>query len=416
MATKPVKLAMNVLQVNYSDVSGHRFNGGALIPWLHTRGHDALHIVGDKQVPGDTSIQLPLHSWKERIRRLEEKLSIHNVLYPQSFLLPFQPEFQAADIVHYHIVHNHFFSYLAFPLLTRLKPSVWSLHDPWALTGHCVHPFKCQGWKTSCKPCPHLNYPFAIRKDWAWLNFKLKDFVYKSSNFTLIVASHWMKQLVEQSPILGHFPVHNVPFGLDLNVFSPGDKAKAKAKFGIPPDRIVIGLRALLGPYKGLEYSLQALELLSTDKPVHVLTCDINLIHSVLTKKLPLTELGEIHDYQSMVDFFRATDIHLMPSMAESFGMMAMEAAACGVPSIVFQGTPLPEICFAPEGGIAVNRGDAYALSQALDSLIQNDEKRLRMGQAARILAEKYYDFDSYATSILKIYESVLSRPNKSEE
>jgi hypothetical protein len=222
---------MNILQVNYTDILGHRFNGGALIPWLRDQGHNALHTVGVKQATGDTSINLIPHPWTKisrLINRIENLISIHNVLYPQSFFLPFNPAFKEADVVHYHIIHNQFFSYLAFPWLTKLKPAVWSLHDPWAITGHCIHPFDCQGWKTGCNPCPHLDYPFAISQDRAWLNYKLKDFAYKNSQLHLIVASRWMQNLVQQSPLLGRFPIHHIPFGLDLNLFSPGNKAEAK--------------------------------------------------------------------------------------------------------------------------------------------------------------------------------------------
>lgn len=409
---------MNILQVNYTDVLGYRFNGGALIPWLRDRGHNALQAVGIKQALDDTSINLIPHPWKtisRLVNRVESKIGIHNVLYPQSFLLPLNPAFKTADVVHYHIIHNQFFSYLAFPLLTKLKPTIWSLHDPWAITGHCVHPFDCQGWKTGCHPCPHLDYPFAIHQDSAWLNYKLKDFTYKNSELHLIVASRWMQNLVEQSPLLGRFPVHHVPFGLDLNLFSPGNKAEAKAKFGIPCDRIVIGLRALEGPYKGLDYSLKALELLPTNAQVHILTCQAKNLLSSLADKFQITELGEINSEQAMVDFFSAIDIHLMPSMAESFGMMAMEAAACGVPSVVFSGTPLPEVCFAPQAGVAVERGDANKLAQALYSLISDAQKRQIMGIKARELAKQHYDFERYAAEVMSIYDQAINKHSRAK-
>ena len=343
------------------------------------------------------------------INRIETAISINNIFYPQAFLLPFHRAFKAANIVHYHIIHNQFVSYLAFPWLSKLKLTVWSLHDPWALTGHCVHPLDCEGWKTGCRPCPHLDYPFAMRQDRAWLNYKLKDFAYRHSRLHLIVASRWMLHKVEQSPLLKRFPVHHIPFGLDLDVFSPGNKAEAKAKLGIPPECVVIGLRALKGPYKGLEYSLKALELLPTTVPVHILTCEMKNSLSSIGDKFALTELGQVDGDSAMVGFFRATDIHLMPSMAESYGMMAMEAAACGVPSVVFSGTPLADICFAPEGGLVVDRGNAAQLSEVLFLLIQDERKRCDMGQQARKHASENYSFENYASAHLKIYEQILA-------
>jgi glycosyltransferase involved in cell wall biosynthesis len=411
---------MNVLQVNYTDVMGYRFNGGALASWLQNHGHYARQAVSVKQSSRPESISLVparisriAESLAYRVRKVEDVLGVHNVLYPQSFLLPFNRAFKEADVVHYHIIHNQFFSYLALPWLTRKKPSVWSLHDPWALTGHCIHPMDCEGWKTGCNPCPHLDYPFALRRDTAAFNFKLKDFSYRNSNMHLVVASRWMQRLVEQSPLLRQFPLHLIPFGLNLDVFRPGDKQAAKAKLGLSADRVVIGMRALEGSFKGFEHALKSIELLPAELPVQILTCQRKGMFSRISGKFPVHELGEIEGDEAMAEFFRAADIHLMPSLAESFGMMAMEAAACGVPSVVFDGTPLPDICFAPLGGLAVPRADANALSQALYRLAIDSGLRETMGLKARELAVVNYGFDRYAGSMLDVYEQTMASHGK---
>lgn len=407
---------MNVLQVNYTDQLGKRFNGGALASWLNANGHQSRQAAALRQSPaGHTAPIVPPHlerainSIAYRARKLEKVVGLDNVFCPQSFFFPFNSHFKSSDLVHYHIVHNHFFSYLALPWLSRLKPSVWSLHDPWALTGHCIHPINCEGWRTGCKPCPHLDYSFALRRDTAWLNFKLKDFAYRNSTMHIVVASQWMQRLVQQSPLMQHFPLHLIPFGLDLDLFKPANKSLAKAKLGIPDDRTVIGLRALDGPFKGLECSQQALDLLPGELPIHILTCQKKGMFAALAGKFPITELGEIEGDTNMVDFYNATDIHLMPSIAESFGMMAMEAAACGVPSVVFDGTPLPDVCFAPEGGLAIASGDVTALSRALHLLVSNDTLRCAMGARARVLAEANYSFDKYANAMLNLYNGILT-------
>lgn len=403
---------MNVLHVNYTDKIGHRFNGGAIIGWLRANGHSGQHAVGVKQAMGDISFGLnsilkPV--FYRLICRLENALSLQSVLHFQSFLLLFNAAYRRADVVHYHIIHNEFFSYLALPLLTRRKPTVWTLHDPWAFTGHCIHPFECEGWRTGCAPCPHLDYPFAIRTDRAWLNFKLKKFIYSRSKLELIVSSKWMKIRVEQSPLLRHFRVHQIPFGVHLDTFKPGDKDQAKTKLGIPTNKVVIGFRALGGPFKGLQYTLAALHLLSQNLPICIVTCQAIGLCEGLQGKFPIYELGDLENEADMVQFYQATDIHLMPSMAESFGMMAAEAAACGVPSIVFSGTPLVEICFAPEAGIAVEKGNVTLLANAIIALVGDSERRHAMGRRARELAKIHYGLDLYMHRTLDIYRSLMA-------
>lgn len=412
-----------ILQVNYTDQFGSRFNGGALSAWLRAKGYRARSAVGVKSSEGGDSFALRPNwgissrkKYAKFIRLLEWLTGLQGVFYPQSFIFARDSRFLSADVVHYHIIHNGLFNYLALPLLTKLKPTVWTLHDPWAMTGHCIHPFECDGWKTGCSPCPHLEYPFRMRKDRAWLNFKIKKWVYSRSQLELIVSSQWMMDRVKQSPLLQRFKTHLVPFGVDLNVFRPGDKSAAKARLGIRQDRIVLAFRALGGQFKGLEYTLAALQALPADLPVHILTCHQTDLCKSLEGKFPITDLGELHGDAPMAEFFQATDIHLMPSMAESFGMMAMEAAACGVPSVVFSGTPLGEICFAPEGGIAVEKGNSALLAEAILTLVKDEVRRKAMGARARELAERHYDFNRYAERTLEIYQALIAQRAERKE
>lgn len=412
-----------ILQVNYTDKFGFRFNGGALSAWLRSKGYKALFAVGKKRLDGDESFALrpnwgipKRRVYAKLVRLLERLTGLQGIFYPQSYLLARDSRFLTADLVHFHIIHNGLFNYLALPLLTKLKPTVWTLHDPWAMTGHCIHPFECDGWKMGCSPCPHLNYPHKIFVDSAWLNYKIKKWVYDRSQFELIVSSQWMMDRVKQSPLLQRFKTHLVPFGVDLNVFRPGDKSAAKARLGIPQDRIVLAFRAFGGQFKGLEYTLAALQALPADLPVHILTCNQTGLCKSLEGKFPITDLGELHGDAPMAEFFQATDIHLMPSMAESFGMMAMEAAACGVPSVVFSGTPLGEICFAPEGGITVEKGNSALLAEAILSLVKDEARRKAMGARARALAERHYDFNRYAERTLEIYQALIAQHAERKE
>jgi glycosyltransferase involved in cell wall biosynthesis len=100
----------------------------------------------------------------------------------------------------------------------------------------------------------------------------------------------------------------------------------------------------------------------------------------------------------------------LMPSAAEAFGMMAMEAMACGKPVITTEGTSLPEVIFAPFGGISVPKGDSNAMKAAIEQLIENPERRFRLGARALELANKHYKFTTHAEKMLELYEDVILR------
>jgi glycosyltransferase involved in cell wall biosynthesis len=121
-------------------------------------------------------------------------------------------------------------------------------------------------------------------------------------------------------------------------------------------------------------------------------------------------DLGWIHDADLLARAYNASDIFLMPSTAETFGMMAIEAMACGKPVIVFEGTSLPEVTFAPTGGIAVPYGDTNALRFALERLIDNPLERQLLGQNALNLARQHYGMHSHVDRLVELYQEVIAR------
>jgi glycosyltransferase involved in cell wall biosynthesis len=99
-----------------------------------------------------------------------------------------------------------------------------------------------------------------------------------------------------------------------------------------------------------------------------------------------------------------------MPSTAEACGLMAIEAMACGTPVIAFDGTSLPGILCAPEGGLAVPQGDVPALTATLERLLRDGEERERLGRRARAIAQRQYDVRDHYDRIIDLYRNILSR------
>ena len=403
---------MRVLQVNGYQSPGRRFNGLSLKPYLAELDIQSKYFVWEKDKQELDVIGLDgkwTHRLNRGIRGLEKALSIQSLLYPHSLQLAKLPEFQEADVVHYHIIHSRYFSILSLPHLTHLKPTVWTLHDPWAMTGHCIHPFDCERWRIGCGECPALDIDFKINFDTTALAFKLKNFAYSRSKLELIVASSWMEERVRQSPLLSRFPVHRVPFGLDLDYFRPGDSVEAKRRLGIDSQRLVICFRSVDNDFKGLQYVMGALDKLDLDIPICLLTLNDKGRIDRFRDRFQIVELGWTNDDALLRDAFDATDVFLMPSLAEAFGLMAIEAMASGKPTICFEGTALPEVIFAPDAGVAVAKRDATALAEAIIRLATNPEERIQRGMRSRQLAEKYYDIHDQARHVADIYRNVLS-------
>lgn len=402
---------MRVLQVNGYQSPGRRFNGLSLKPHLEALGVSSKHFVWeqDRQEEGVVSLHGKLLRKVNRLTRgVEKVLSLQSQLYSNGMHMRRMEAFREADLVHYHIIHSGFLSMQSLPAMTAEKPSLWTLHDPWAMTGHCIHPFSCQRWKTGCGQCPDLKTDFAIQRDTTALNFRLKQMAYRRSNFEILVASSWMENMVRQSPLMDGVPVHKVPFGLDLDFFKPGDQAAAKARLGIEPHRLVLCFRSVVNDFKGLQYVIEALDRLQTQVPICLLTLNDKGRIEKFKDRFQVVELGWTNDDSVMQDVYSATDLFLMPSLADSFGLMAVEAMACGKPTICFEGTALPEVVFTPEAGLAVPSRDSAALAAAMERLIGDPQERLARGARSRQLAEQHYDIRLQAERMVDVYERVI--------
>lgn len=216
--------------------------------------------------------------------------------------------------------------------------------------------------------------------------------------------------MVQSSPLFEGVRIHHVPFGLNLDFFSDAAAPDARKRFGIPADTLVICFRSDMNEFKGLSHIIQVLERIRCNQPVCLLTLGIKGLIDRFADSFQLVELGWVNDEALMRDAFVAADIFLMPSTAEAFGVMAVEAMACGRPVISFDGTALPEVTFAPDVGMSVPMGDTEALLDALQRLIDRPEERLERGRKGRLIAEKHYDAETQADKLAEIYRMVVSR------
>ncbi len=405
---------MKVLQINSSDFLGSRFNGFGIRDRLEQRGVESRHLVWRRQ-SNDPNVDLaydyPLRrhiAWG--LNQVEYQLGIQSMLQMQWITLPLNPRFRSADVVHYHIIHDGYFSLATLPILAKAKPSVWTFHDPWPMTGHCLYPIECTNWQSGCGTCPDLRRPFAMKRDNTRFNWRYKQSVYRHVDMDVIVASRWMRDFAARSPLTSGFRFHVVPFGLDLDRFRPGPTDEVRRRLGIFPGHTVIGHRAVSNPYKGLTEFKEALRRLKTDRPICILTTQDKTAFDEFIGKHQIVELGWTNDEDLLIASQQAIDFYVMPSMAEAFGLMAIEAMACGKPVISFQDTSLPEVTFAPEIGVAVPMRDSVALAAAIDRWVEAPDEVRRRGERARQMAEAHYGIDLHLDRLISVYREAVER------
>lgn len=412
---------MRVLHVTDADLPARHFNGFDLLNDLASRGVEGTQAVLKKTSDDSRVVSLFEGRGDEDLQRslkeAERRHSINNLLPPWGRLLAETSEFRDADVVHYHLIHNQVISLYDMKWLFGLKPTVWTFHDPWPLTGHCVHPMGCEGWLSGCDPCPFLDRLFPLAVDHADRLWRAKKRVFSDLDLDVVVASNWLLDMVRRSALTSHFEhVHLIPFGIDTRLFVADDqKRNSRHRLGIPDDDFVVFFRAQSWEVKGLAYILEALAARPPSRPTTLLTVDERGLLNGLRREYRVVELGWITDEAMYPRVFSACDVFLMPSLAEAFGLMAVEAMAAGRPVICFEGTALPAVTHSPECGIAVKAGDATALRDALDRLSSDPSESERRGRLGRRIVADEYGHDRYLDSMVGLYQSVVARHRPSD-
>ena len=195
---------MKILQINNTDLPGKIFNGHDLQLSLNRMRIEAWQMVLDKL--GEEKTTLEICSKEEliirnRLTNLEKQLGMTNLLTSFAGKIINSEVFRKADIVHYHLIHNSILSLLDYRRIFPLKRSVWTIHDPWIVGGHCIYPLECEKWKTGCHDCINLDRPFFVNLDKTDCNWQIKKEAVSSIDCDIIVSTDWMENILGESPI-----------------------------------------------------------------------------------------------------------------------------------------------------------------------------------------------------------------------
>ncbi len=299
---------------------------------------------------------------------------------------------QAPDIVHLHNLHGGYFDIRALPGLSARIPTVITMHDAWLLTGHCAQPLDCERWLDGCGSCPGLSRYVPIRGDRSAANHARKHAAVASSSAALVAPSAWLLSMAERSGLLeGGRVARVIPNAVDTQVFAPGSRADARRRLGLPEDKriaLVVAKDVRTNPYKGWRTLLEALERLSGPVVRELVVVAVGDATGPEGRSAfsaggcPGIGVRFVDSEATLADYYRAADVLVHPSLADSFPLAPIEAMACGVPVIASDVGGLPEIVVDGVTGLLVQPGSAPELAAAIERLLAYDDLRSRMGDA----------------------------------
>lgn len=227
----------------------------------------------------------------------------------------------------------------------------------------------------------------------------------KKARFITSASIFMMEQTAGFEPSVKDRLVH-IPFGIPLESDVPlpdNDSDTVKlifAKLFYPfyaPEMVLRAFAKALGRVPNIRLTMIG------GGPLHdrllKLTDELNLTHAV-----NICGLVEMSESSRLI---RNSDIMLMPSEKESFGVAALEAAAAGVPVIATKVGGIPEIVEDKYNGILIAPGDEKALTAAIIQLAEDPIMRSRMGEAGRKIARERYDFEKCLDQMEGLYREV---------
>lgn len=267
----------------------------------------------------------------------------------KSHCLPDHPFFQQADILHFHNLHGGYFNPWSIPLLSALKPTVWTLHDMQALTGHCAHSLDCKRWlpETGCGSCPSLSAYPRLWRDTTRQLWQDKHTIYAHSSLYLVTPSVWLQRLTEKS-LLKEQPLVCIPNGADTSVYRPQDQQEARRLLGLPQGALLVGGCAdggLANPWKGGQYVLETiLELKKTFPSLHFLNIGVKSAPEELQNADWVHHIPYVHEPVQLARLYAALDLLLYPTLADNHPLVCIESLCCGTPIVGFATGGVPEI------------------------------------------------------------------------
>jgi glycosyltransferase involved in cell wall biosynthesis len=288
------------------------------------------------------------------------------------------PWFEWADVVHLHNLHGAAFSYLALPALAKRKPLVWTLHDMWAITGHCAFSLGCDRWRTGCGRCPHLEvYPYAARDATRW-EWRWKHRAIRRARPLLAAPSRWLGRLADEAfPDLA--PARHVPYSIDTAAFLPVPPPEARAALGLPPDGMLLLSAAsdLAEARKGGHLLAEALRKIPDAVLLRAALVTLGdgagpWLADLRARGMTVVPLGYIDNPAKQALVYSAADLLLFPSMDDNLPIVVLEALACGLPGLAFAVGGVPELIATPAHGRTIRAFDVAAYAEALAGAIES--------------------------------------------
>ena len=317
--------------------------------------------------------------------------------------------FAAGEGVHYDLIHSH---YWLSGLVARNLRAAWG-NLPVVQMFHTLGLIKNQ----IALHAEDREPPLRIEKE--------REII---QNTDLIVAATPAEEAQLQR-LYGADPrkIVTIPPGVDLSRFHPIDLQTARKRVNVPLEDLLILFVGRIEPLKGIDTLMRAIAILRAGCPDDAPCLYLSIIggdpddetheNAELARLVRMREELGIEDVVTFLGakdqdtlqyYYSAAEVVVMPSHYESFGMVALEAMACGTPVIASEVGGLAFLVKDGETGFHVEDRDAPALAGKLSLILDDPDLRQRLGKQAVAYA-RGFDWVRIADQLLDVFSGLTN-------
>ena len=410
---------MKILHIGYSDTKGGaaiammRLHNSLIQQNIDSKVLVAEKLSNDPNVIGPTkSLDLIINNLKQILVRQKKYIFKNNEQYSHSInffrsnILKKISEINP-DIVNLHWVNNELLSIGQIGNIK--KPLVWTFVDMWPMCGG-EHYTDSQRYKVGYLKNNNNNTSKGIDLNKFLWQKKKKKWNLKINN--IVCISEWLKNKTKESYLFKNSNIIKINCYIDLKVWKPIDQKIARNILDLPQDKklfLFVSTNGINDKRKGFNFIDSSLNNLLIKRD------DFELIilgngRGINKKSYNYRVVDKIFDGNpiELRLLYSACDLVLAPSTLEAFGQVALEASACGIPSVAFRRTGIEDIIEHKTNGYLANYLDQDDFNKGIDWTLNEliNEKDKIFNNCLKIVNEKISD-ELISKKYIELYRSI---------
>tara|TARA_Y100001958_G_C21224421_1_gene549779 strand:- start:465 stop:1640 length:1176 start_codon:yes stop_codon:yes gene_type:complete len=293
------------------------------------------------------------------------------------------------DVIHLHWVGNEILS--LNQILNYKIPIIITLHDMWFFLPY--RHYAIEG--------PSNENLFSKFVSILLVNQKKK---LNTVNSKFVVTSEWMKKKTIQSQFYSNKKITKIPIGIDFKYWFPEDKNYSKNFFSFENEKTII-LFTAMGPNnfrKGIDIFYESLKHLNFDYKI-VVSSDVEINYKNFKNFIYIKNLNDIKKRRIL---YSACDILAAPSRLEAFGLTALEASSCNLPSVVFKNTGFEEIIQNKKNGYTAEFLDVNDFANGINWISDKISENPSYFNSCRQLVKKKFDVNNFTDNYINLYKN----------